>query len=419
MSSSRRIRAIAIDQLLPGMYVVKLDIPWIDSPFIKHTRIIKNSSEVAMLQKAGVKMLVVDLEKGVHPESPSKKTPVSNLEADEIRSASSFEQKSTSKPNIDTPVQALEREMHKARLIRSQIQTAVSQLNARLDSNQTVSLEELQPLIDETVESLERNNQALLNLVHLSRKSQKLVDHSFSVFCLALNVAVTQGLPEEDRSALGLAALLHDSGWLQLPLNLMGKRSHYTPTEQRLVCSHLDIGLKMLGATTLSERGLRLVREHHERCDGSGYPAGLKGRQLHPAAKILAVVDSYDECIHQLTDKPGMLPTNALRLLYKEAEQGKFDPEVVAAFISLLGIYPVTSAVRLDTGEKAVVEQVFADAHLEPIIRVFYDSKNKVLADPFVIDLREGNDPKRKITELIEPGDPKDDFERKLFSVFE
>jgi len=200
-------------------------------------------------------------------------------------------------------------------------------------------------------------------------------------------------------------------------LHLMGKRTPYSETEKKLVRGHLNNGLKILAESQLSKLATRIIAEHHELLDGSGYPNGLHGSAIHRASKILAVVDYYDESVHQLQDKPGMLPTNVLRILYRRALQNKYDAEVVAALINILGVYPVTSAVELDTGEKAVVEQVFTEAHLEPVIRIVYGEDGKLLRAPVVVDMREAKT--RKIQRMLEPGNPKDDPERKLFAVFE
>src|SRR5690606_12464092 len=137
-------------------------------------------------------------------------------------------------------------------------------------------------------------------------------------------------IPKMEREQLGLAALLHEAGWTQLPLNLIGKRTRYTPTEIALIHKHTLISDQILLRSDLPELTRRLVAEHHELLDGSGYPQGLKSDQIHPLSQLLTVVDVYEERVHQLTDEPGMIPTSALRLLYIEAERGVFSAEAVA-----------------------------------------------------------------------------------------
>jgi len=416
MSAERRTKQIKLTQLTPGMYVVELDIPWIDSPFFKHNRLIKSNQDIVKLRQAGVETLVIDLAKGLSPADEADKRDKSAFaQASPAQGANGSAK--TAESHLD-PVKSLEKEMNLAYELRSQIKNSINKINAKLERNLPIDSEAFVPLIDDTLRSLERNHQALLNLAHLSRRSQKLIDHAFSTFCLCLTLAREMDLSKEDIDTLGLAALLHDSGWLQLPLHLMGKRSAYTATEKKLVRSHVDIGLKTLKSSALPDPVIRVISEHQEMSDGSGYPKGLKAEETHALSKILRVVDRYDECVHQLADKPGMLPTNALRLLYQEAEQGKLEANLVAGLINILGIYPVTSAVQLNTGEKGVVEQVFADAHLEPVLRIFYGSDNRLLDESIVVDLRKTDQVGRFIASVIDPSDPKVDPERKLMPVF-
>ena len=82
-----------------------------------------------------------------------------------------------------------------------------------------------------------------------------------------------------------------------------------------------------------------------------------------------------------------MIATNALRSLYLDAEKGMLNPEVVAMFINTLGIYPVSTAVELNTGEKAVVTAVHAEAPLQPLVKIYYDAKGNLMSPPLEIDL--------------------------------
>ncbi len=391
--------------------MVKLDIPWMDSPFLKHTRLIKSATDISKLKKAGVKVVDIDIQRGLAPDA----TIEGGTALPEPQHGETSGNKST---QIDA-TKSLEKELNLAYQLRSQIKSSINNINAKLERNLPIDVEEYSPLVNDTLSSLERNNQALLNLAHLSRKSQKLVDHTFSTFCLCLNLAIAGDLRAEETELLALAALLHDTGWLQLPLQLMGKRSGYSATERKLVMSHLDIAKKMLSASGVPEQVIRIISEHHEHMDGSGYPGAKSGEELHPLANLLAVVDNYDETVHQLTDKPGMIPTNALRRLYREADQGKFDPNQVAALINILGIYPVSSAVQLNSGEKGVVEQVFADAHLEPIIKIHYDKNNAPLKIPYNIDLRKKDGDIKIIERVLDPSNPSDDPDKKLVPSFE
>ncbi len=397
--SSEHQKVIAIEDLRVGMLVTKLDIAWLDSPFLSHTRAIKDVADIQALRQAGVKTVTIDPARSIAaapevkvgtPPAP-KSAPETSAPAEEVAEA---------RAPINT---SFDRELQVAVKLRSEIKKAVENLTRALELGAPVDVAELIPLVDRTLDSLERNDQALMSLVHLSRKAHKLADHVFGTFCLVLNLALMRRVPETEREQLGLAALLHEAGWTQLPLNLIGRHTRYTSTERALVQKHTLIGNQILSHSELPELTRRIVAEHHELLDGSGYPAGLRSEQIHPLSQFLIVVDTYEERVHQLTDEPGMTPTNALRSLYLDAERGLLAPHLVASLISLLGIYPPTAAVLLNTGERGVVRQRHSDAPLQPLVAIHYDPAGHVLEPPLLVDLRQTIGDRRAITGAFDP----------------
>lgn len=395
-------QTIPLEQLVIGMLVVELDIPWMDSPFLTHSRKIKGPKDILALKQSGVKTVVIDIDRGTRPavESLPHQAPSSGVDTE-----------STVKPTLvksGLAPQSLEAELGAARQVRAQVKRMVGELLDSLEHEKAINTDDINPLIDETLASLERNNQALMSLVHLSRKSQKLADHAFSTYCLALNIGAIKGIEHADLQALGLAALLHEAGWVQLPLNLMGKRTRYTTKETQLIQQHVKMGCKMLQSAKLPAQVCQIIEQHHERCDGSGYPNRLQHDKIHVLSRILAVADSYDERVHQLQDKPGLLPRNALRDLYLEAEKGIFDTEIVAAFVAMMGVYPVSTAVVLNTGEKAVVIENCQRTH-NPRVRIFYNEHGKPLTEPIDVELLKNDAEGRRIDKVIDPANSRED----------
>lgn len=420
--SSTHHKIILIGDLRVGMFVTKLDISWLDSPFLSHSRAIKDASDIRALRDAGVKTLTIDLSRGVDvvcmQDSPSAPTaPVLSASSESLTAVSPSRPPPMGASTPRPPVEAVsvERELRAAAHLRSKIKKAVENLSRALESGSPIDVGELVPLVDSTLDSLERNDQALMSLVHLSRKTQRLADHVFGTFCLVLNLALLRKIPAMEREQLGLAALLHEAGWTQLPLNLIGKRTRYTTAERGLVRKHTLIGNQILAHSDLPELTRKIVAEHHELLDGSGYPAGLRGEQIHPLSQLLTVVDVYEERVHQLTDEPGVTPTNALRSLYRDAERGIFPADVVAALISLLGIYPPTTAVMLDTGERAVVKEHRADTPLQPKVVIYYATDGSVMEPPIEIDLRQTITPPRMIESAIDLTAPGNEQWRRLW----
>lgn len=396
------------------MYVTKLDISWIDSPFLYHNVLIKNQSQIEKLKKAGVKQLTIDTAKG-------KDAADNEFETAPTEQAAGVENQVTSTENKlhhqvyssqQAPIQrsTLEAEMGIANALMSRMTDLAAQLNFALESGKHISSAQIHPFIDETLSSLARNENALTTLINMQRKDHKLANHAFAVFSLVLSLSIKQDLSKEDQNVLGLAAFFHDVGWLKLPLNLLGKKTPYKPGEIQLIQQHIAIAQKtLLKQCDLPDLALRLIAEHHEKLDGTGYPAGLSATQLHPLSKLFSIVVRYDELIHGLYDKPALTPNGALAQLFKEAKQGCLDETSVLSLISLLSVYPVGSIVQLSNKEKARVVEINPEHPRQPKVKIFYDLAGIAHVQPRIYDLSHQSRDPLEIVAVLDINDPKVD----------
>lgn len=386
---------ISLEQLTVGMFVVELDIPWINSPFITHSRRIKSFKDIDALRRSGVRKVVIDLDRGVAPKALPK-----------ISKPTAFTAHATPPAQHNREEKSLSAEMGAARAIKNQVKKLAEEMLNALEAEQPIDLSPIAPLVDDTLASLERNNQALMNLVHVSRKSQKLAEHAFSTFCLALNLGALLEFDEKELAALGMAALLHEAGWVQLPLNLMGKRTSYSDKERKLVEQHVDIGKKLLTSSNLPDLVMEIITDHHERVDGSGYP--LQKTVISRPSQVLGIVDCYDERVHQLADKPGALPRVVLQGLFLDAKNGVFDEVIAARFITMMGVYPVSSAVLFKSGEKGVVmENALREG--KTVVNIFYGADGETLPEPELAVIPNSDFPEREIVRLLNPKCTSDD----------
>ena len=410
---SSNLKKISINELEIGMFVVEMDISWIKSPFLLHRRAIKSKNDISLLKQAGVKNLSIDLSKSQLNTEEEKKVEESIGETRD-KTEANLEQPEVITPelnceNIDKASVKLEEELNRAVILKEQACESFHQINELVKNHQPIAIKELEPVVDDTISSLLRNSQALLTLMHLKRFEEKLFSHSFSVMTLALTLGIKSGIDKDNLEILGLAALLHDIGWAQLPLNLFGKAKQYTENELKVVQQHQRIANIIIGKSqTIPDSVRKLVMLHHERLDGSGYPDGVKEDQLDLIARILILTDYYDESIHGLLDRPGLIPAEALRLFYKEAVQNKLDKSLVEMLIKMLGIYPLTSAVELTSGEKGVVVEVNRDKPLTPVVKIMYLANGNALAAPITVDL-EKDKKERQIKGIVDFSDDKND----------
>ncbi len=215
-------------------------------------------------------------------------------------------------------------------------------------------------------------------------------------------------LDQEELQVLGLAALLHESGWLKLPIHLLGKGKPYSKQERELVERHIPYGSDLLRfKQKLPNIVIQLVEQHHERNDGSGYPLGLVSRDIHPLSKILAVADVYDEMTNELLDRPAETAYRTLQILYQAASKSCYDQPAVAHLINLLGVYPLGSAVLLSSGEKGLVTEINNAAPTLPIMQIFYEANGRRSIIPSTVDLSDADSGGgRVINRVLDPREP-------------
>jgi diguanylate cyclase (GGDEF)-like protein/putative nucleotidyltransferase with HDIG domain len=144
-------------------------------------------------------------------------------------------------------------------------------------------------------------------------------------------------LPDQDRQAVEIAALLHDIGKLAVPEHILSKPGPLTPDERKKMQMHAQIGAEIVSAVPFPCPVAPLIRSHHERWDGKGYPSGLRGEQIPVGARVLSVVDFFDALTSGRPYRPALAPEAAVRMMQGEAGKA-FDPAIVARFTQLLPV---------------------------------------------------------------------------------
>jgi diguanylate cyclase (GGDEF)-like protein/putative nucleotidyltransferase with HDIG domain len=144
-------------------------------------------------------------------------------------------------------------------------------------------------------------------------------------------------LSDLDRQAVEIAALLHDIGKLAVPEHILSKPGPLTTDERKKMQVHAQIGAEIVSAVPFPCPVAPLIRSHHERWDGTGYPSGLCGEQIPIGARILSVVDCFDAFTSERPYRPALSPDAAIRMIQGEAGKA-LDPAIVAEFTKLVPV---------------------------------------------------------------------------------
>jgi putative nucleotidyltransferase with HDIG domain len=257
--------------------------------------------------------------------------------------------------------------------------------------------------VESMIDSLFRNRNALAALTNLRQYDDYTFTHSLNVAVIAISVGRHFKLRRDDLRLLGMGGIFHDIGKTGIPEQILNKPGKLDQVEFERIKEHPNLGARMLEKDkNLSPFVLEMVKHHHERVDGSGYPDGLSGGQLETHIIISGLSDVYDALSSDRVYHKGFSPHEALHVLFTlRAKQ--FPSILVDRFIQALGIYPAGTTVRLNSGEIGVVFAVNQSSLLRPQILLVIDPAGQRIAPARLMDLNEHANHDRDIAEVLDP----------------
>ncbi len=193
--------------------------------------------------------------------------------------------------------------------------------------------------------------------------------HATNVGVLALLMGRLCGLSETEMQDLGVGALSHDIGKTELPAALHRADPHFSSAEMARYRDHVGLGLALGERMGLTPGAMLVIGQHHEHQDDSGFPQGIGGQRISVPARMVALVNRYDNLCHGSPRTLAMTPHDALSLLFSQGQR-QYDPALLNAFVRMMGVYPPGSVVQLTDDRYAVVESVCASRPLRPKVQV-------------------------------------------------
>lgn len=371
------IKKITIDQVRQGMYVHALGGSWLNNPFWAPSFALDSHELVHKLKNCGVKDLQIDLTKGIDVAVATEAAPVA-AEAPRAPAAFRFQKVQ--------PTGMVDELHHAARLVK-QSKQAVSAMFDDVRMGRLQDVQTVMPLVEDIAASVLRNPGALVSLVRLKQADDYTYLHSVAVSAMMVALGKQIGMSDAELRDCGMAGLLHDIGKAIVPLEILNKPGKLTDAEFKAVKEHSQGGHEILvKAGNAPPIALDVCLHHHEKFDGSGYPHGLKGDAISLHARMGAICDVYDAVTSNRPYKAGWCPAESLRRMAEWAKGGHFDPQLFAAFVRCIGIFPVGTLVKLKSGRLAVVVDN-SKSLLQPLVRIFYSTKSMSYIPPLSLDL--------------------------------
>ena len=377
-------KRIAIDMLQIGMYVVGCDKSWLQTPFLAPTFLIKNHGQIDKLKRADVRYIEIDLDRGVDVAPPS------NADASHAPSAPQPDPAENKPPEPAIGRMngmSLAAEFSEARRLRQTMLRSVHSVLQSIRTTGDVPVQEVKQISEKMLTRTLEQDLALVALIQTREFDPHLYDHAVAVS--TLSVALGRSLGYDDRwlQHLSEAALLHDVGLLHLPKRLLQPSQPLPPKEQREFDAHVSISVDILKSNVgFAEEVRRLVEGHH-----LPPPLGdnANQKQLAQACRLLNTVDCYDELLSGQGGRRPLATREVLQQLFLQAQQGRFELHIVSQLISLVGIFPVYSVVKLNTGHRGIVLRFDSSDILHPTVLLTHAPDRSPMKDPASVNLAE------------------------------
>jgi putative nucleotidyltransferase with HDIG domain len=380
---SREVR-ITAQGLVLGMYVSRLDRPWLETAFLMQGLKITSEDEIAMLQRV-CNHVWVDVVLGTSP-NPRFIAFAEPADMRQNRAAAEVDALRTTTWARQLDVQD---ELRQAEAVHASLEASIDEVMNDLHNGKRLDLERLKDGVESMIDSILRNPTAFVWLKEMKRRDNYAYQHAMGCAIWAATFGRHLGLERAELQLLALGGLLCDVGKTRLPTELLNKRTPLTPAEVELVHQHVQHGLEIVDSTPgLSPKIREIVATHHERHDGSGYPWGLQGSEIPIFGRIMGIVDSYDAMTAVRPYAPSRSPHQAVNELYQQRGT-LFQAELVEQFIQNCGIYPTGSLVELSNGQVAVVTDVHSLKRLRPRVMLLLDADKTPLKQFRVLDLGE------------------------------
>lgn len=380
------LKRIDISDLELGMFVHKLEGSWFKHPFWRSKFVLDDPETLNDLQASDVPGVVIDTAKGIdlrprvmprnQPDALVRTAAEAPLRRG-LRAAQRPMARAEATALTSTVPQPQSREFGNASRVVDRSRKVISKVFLEARLGKTIQAETIEPVVEEIFASVQRNPHAFNGLMRCKRDLEYVYRHALAVSALMVSLARQLKMRPDEQRLAGMAGLMLDLGVSHLPVDLSSLGGDFRKVDERILREHSRLGHDQLMASGIPEAVALASLEHHERMDGSGYPAGLRGDRISLLGRMAAICDTYDWLVNDSPGQTGLDPSAVLQQLV--TEDGAFDQALVASFIDALGVYPIGSVVELASGRLAMVISQDENDPARPRVKPFYSLAERKL----------------------------------------
>jgi HD-GYP domain-containing protein (c-di-GMP phosphodiesterase class II) len=377
------IKKVNVKYLKPGMFIHNINCGWLQHPFLKSSIKIKDGTTIKKITEHGIREVYIDTDKGPDIDYVTARQELDSEIQKELDKIAGSQYSSVRR-------EPLEKEIIRARVIKQEAKQTVGDIMEEVRFGRPIKTEKVEKVVDKMVESILRNQDALITLGRIKKADEYTYMHSLSVCVLMISFGNHLGFDSQQLKEVGIGAMLHDVGKMQVPEEILNSKGALSDEEYELMKKHVEYSHLYLENTEgIAELSVTVASQHHERMDGKGYPNCLKGDDISIYGQAAAISDVYDAMTSERCYQHRYEPTEVLKKLYEWNDS--YNKDLVQQFIRCVGIYPVGSLVRLESGLLGVVIDQGKENLLQPNVRIIYDTRTaRHVVPPYDFDLSKG-----------------------------
>lgn len=365
---------MVVSDLAIGMFVCRLDRPWEETSFPLQGLELTSEDDLTAIRDL-CEFVFIDARRQI---AISKSLVLSRTNLSDSRFKSTIQ--------YGDQV-AIEEELPRAHEALQNAAVMVDRIFEDITSGRVLSIEHVEQAVRPLVASILRSADAFFWVDGLKKHDSYSYSHSIGCSALATAFGRHMGFAEDTIISLAAGGLLMDVGKTRVPQDLLQYPGVLASADVEALHAHVAHGQDIVNASGITDQDvLDIVRTHHERQDGSGYPDGLAGNAIPITGRMLSIIDSYDAMVSTRPYRAAISRHQALRHIYA-ARDTLFQSELVEQFQVCLGVYPTGSLVELSTGEVAVVMAQNHIRRLRPKVVILSTPTKQPLNDFRQLDL--------------------------------
>ena len=361
---------INVDRIQPGLYI-RLPVKWNEHPFILNSFKIKSQDQIRVIRHLGIKFVYMNAEQSdvePLPEQQDEPQSIDSVnEAMDRRAQQLWEEKqqriekmNTYRRRVTSCEKKFGRSLARMRAVMTKIRNRPEQ-----------AVDEAKALVEDIVVRLLSEDDVTLHLMNGQGEFEDIYFHSLSVAVLSMIIGKAKKLEPAIIKELAFAALFHDMGKMKIPSAILRKTTRLTDPEKNYLKLHTKYGLELASNIEgFPESAKRVIENHHETNDGTGYPAGLKAAQIDGLTQIIAVANAYDALCHNQVISEQKIPYVALAHLFKNCKH-RYNNENLSILIKFMGVYPPGTVVQLSNNMVGLVISVNSSQILYPNVLIY------------------------------------------------